>query len=90
MVPGENGDIVPVDDTGATAEALLRGLQYGQWRRQEIAQRLARQVGDWGVVAERVLEFFNQRLQSRSRDRVRVADAPTQQRAQDTTSAAGP
>ena len=90
VVPGENGDIVPVDDTGATAEALLRGLQYGQWRRQEIAQRLARQVGDWGVVAERVLEFFNQRLQSRSRDRVRVADAPTQQRAQDTTSAAGP
>jgi teichuronic acid biosynthesis glycosyltransferase TuaC len=90
VVPGQNGDIVCVDDSGATADALLRGLQPGKWNRQEIAQRLARQVGDWGTVAGRVLEFFRQRLQAGPRDRPRAAEADLRQRASDPTSAAGP
>jgi glycosyltransferase involved in cell wall biosynthesis len=90
VVPGQNGDIVCVDDSGATADALLRGLQPGKWNRQEIAQRLARQVGDWGTVAGRVLEFFRQRLQAGPRDRPRAAEADVRQRASDPTSAAGP
>lgn len=64
---GINGEIVPVDDAPATARALSAVLQRASWDRIAIASKLAAQVGSWGVVAERVLGFFRQRLATRGR-----------------------
>lgn len=89
VTAGENGDLVAVDDPVATADALLRALQHRGWNRQQIAQQLARQVGDWGVVADRVLDFFRQRLHESSRGRACSTDAQPQQRPADQTRTAG-
>ena len=60
--PGRNGALAPVDDAAALADAVSRALERADWDRQEIAARLAEQVGDWSRVAARVLEFFAERL----------------------------
>jgi teichuronic acid biosynthesis glycosyltransferase TuaC len=59
---GINGEIVPVDDAPATARALSAVLQRQDWDRVAISRRVGAQVGNWGIVAERVLAFFRQRL----------------------------
>jgi teichuronic acid biosynthesis glycosyltransferase TuaC len=64
VFPGENGEIVPLDDPDAAAVAMAGALRR-EWDRRGIARRLAEQVGDWRVVAARVLEFFEERLSDR-------------------------
>jgi hypothetical protein len=51
-----------VDDAPATARALSAVLQRQDWDRVAISRRVGAQVGNWGIVAERVLAFFRQRL----------------------------
>jgi teichuronic acid biosynthesis glycosyltransferase TuaC len=58
---GENGFIVPIDDAAALANGMQRALLRG-WDRSQIARTLFQQVGSWGAVGERVLEFMNERL----------------------------
>ena len=62
VIPGENGEIVPIDDSAATAQALIRSIAQRSWDREGISQRLAAQVGNWDAVAQRVLQFFRHRL----------------------------
>jgi teichuronic acid biosynthesis glycosyltransferase TuaC len=62
VIAGENGDLVPFDDAETTAAALAHALRRTDWNRTAIARRLADQVGDWSVVATRVLEFMHERL----------------------------
>lgn len=71
---GDNGLLVPVDDAGAMAEAIAAVLAGGiAAPRESIAAGLRREVGGWGDVAVRVLEFFGERLEARrgaTRERV--------------------
>ncbi|MEL7185050.1 MAG: glycosyltransferase [Pseudomonadota bacterium] len=54
---GENGYLVPVDDSEAMAAALRKVLDKRPWDRQQISAGLA--VGDWDAVARDVLAFFD-------------------------------
>jgi len=79
---GRNGEIVPVDDAPATTRALSAVLKRTDWDRAAISSKLGVQVGNWGVVAERVLAFFRQRLAG-------IARAPAQDIAPRTSGAQG-
>jgi len=79
---GRNGEIVPVDDAPATTRALSAVLKRTDWDRAAISSKLGAQVGNWGVVAERVLAFFRQRLAG-------IARAPAQDIAPRTSGAQG-
>ena len=58
--PGENGDLVPIDDAAATSEAIARALERS-WDRQAIADRLPVADG-WASVGRDVTEFMRGRL----------------------------
>ncbi|HKU15947.1 MAG TPA: glycosyltransferase [Steroidobacteraceae bacterium] len=60
---GENGFLAPVDDAAALAAALSRALSVEHWQRQQISAQLRQQVGGWNDVAQRVLQFFRERLE---------------------------
>ncbi len=53
---GENGYIVPVDDSRAMAHALSAALERKDWDGDRICAGL--QIGDWDCVAAEVLDFF--------------------------------
>ena len=53
---GENGYIVPVDDSRAMAHALSAALERKDWDGDRICAGL--QIGDWDRVAAEVLDFF--------------------------------
>jgi glycosyltransferase involved in cell wall biosynthesis len=75
VLPLENGDIVPLDDAAGTAAAMERAVQR-RWDRPAIARRLAAQVGTWDVVARRVLDFMDERLEARAERRSAGAGVP--------------
>lgn len=54
---GLNGYIVPVDDPGAMAGALIGAVERKDWSRSEISEKLP--VGDWDAVAGKVVGFFS-------------------------------
>lgn len=57
---GENGFIVPVDDSVAMTHALSAALDRRDWDRERIAAELG--VGNWDRVARDVLGFFSERM----------------------------
>jgi glycosyltransferase involved in cell wall biosynthesis len=59
---GQNGYIVPTDETHRFGEFLYRALENRNWNSAGISSQLWTQVGDWPGVASRVLEFFGTRL----------------------------
>jgi teichuronic acid biosynthesis glycosyltransferase TuaC len=60
---GENGFLAPVDDAAALAAGLSQAMNGEQWDRQRISSQLRTQVGGWDDVAQRVLQFFRERLE---------------------------
>jgi glycosyltransferase involved in cell wall biosynthesis len=60
---GENGFLAPVDDAAALAAGLAQAMNGEQWDRQRISAQLRTQVGGWDDVAQRVLQFFRERLE---------------------------
>lgn len=60
---GVNGQLAPVDDESAFAEALAAVLGAEHWDRARISADLRSQVGTWEDVGSKVLDFFNERLE---------------------------
>ena len=63
---GISGHIVPVDDVAAMADRVGTALARPDWDRTGIARKLTQQVGSWDRVAASVIEFFNERLGTRT------------------------
>ena len=63
--PGDNGELVPVDDARALADAMIGTLSRSDWDRPGIASDLVGAVGAWDGVAARVFEFMRDRLRGR-------------------------
>jgi len=59
---GQNGFIVPVDDSKAMAKAVMRSLEGKVWDARRIASEL--NVGDWDDVARKVMKFFDEVVQT--------------------------
>jgi teichuronic acid biosynthesis glycosyltransferase TuaC len=57
-----NGAIVPVDDADALARGIERSLLAQQWDRRRISRDLLAEVGSWGGVAARALDFMRERI----------------------------
>lgn len=55
-----NGYLVPVDDGNAMARALMKAVNRQDWDRNHISAELP--VGDWDSVAEKILTFFQERI----------------------------
>jgi glycosyltransferase involved in cell wall biosynthesis len=64
--PGINGQIVAIDDVAGATRALEEVLGRTDWNRPRIGSDLASQVGNWRIVAERVIEFFQMTLASQA------------------------
>jgi len=60
--PGVNGFLAAIDDVAALQQAIVESLSRRDWRRADIAEKLHAQVGDWSVVADRVIEYFESSL----------------------------
>ena len=60
VADGVNGHLVPVDDSAATAQALMDVLDSSRWDATRISSGLP--IGDWADVGARVIEFFRERL----------------------------
>jgi glycosyltransferase involved in cell wall biosynthesis len=60
VTPGENGYLVPVNDSEAFFGSLIRTLNRTSWDKDEISSRL--QVGSWNTVASQVLEFMGEQI----------------------------
>lgn len=57
---GVNGSLVPVDDSEATAQALLDSVTQRAWDAERISRGLS--VGNWSDVATQVIDYFRDRL----------------------------
>lgn len=62
VVPERDGYLVPVDDSEATAAALVDSIERRDWDRKGISARLAARAGNWDIVADSVLSFFHETL----------------------------
>jgi glycosyltransferase involved in cell wall biosynthesis len=57
---GVNGRLVPIDDAGSLARALVETLRRDTWDPRSISATLA--VGDWNSVGRQVIDFFTERM----------------------------
>lgn len=60
-----NGYIVPVDDVGAMAKAIIDAIDRRDWDPVKISNDLA--AGEWDAVAADVLEFFSETIRNSTR-----------------------
>lgn len=64
VMPGENGYLVPVNDSEAFFESLKRTLNRTSWDKDDISSRL--KAGSWNTVASQVLDFMNAQINGKS------------------------
>ena len=57
---GVNGRLVPIDDAGSLARALVETVRRETWDPRSISATL--EVGDWNTVGRQVLDFFTERM----------------------------